>query len=217
MNKSELIKAISHRHVVRKYLKREVGVEIKEQLLKRIKELNHDYHQKIKLVLNQSDGLNLFGRMILGKNANNYLVLAGDDSEKLGYCGADLMLYLQALGLNSWFVGSTFNKAKLEAKDGSVSGIIIFGYGKDDGCLHKMKAFNQVNHAKNYPSWYEKGVKAALKAPTALNKQNFYFDYDKEQVELGVKKSPYAQVEAGILTYFFELVTDKSIAKVRFI
>lgn len=217
MNKSELIKAISYRHVVRKYLKKEVGVKIQEQLLKRIKELNHNYHQNIKLVLNRSDGLNLFGRMVLGKNANNYLVLAGDNPEKLGYCGADLMLYLQTLGLNSWFVGATFNKAKLEAKDGSVSGIIVFGYGKDNGHLHKMKAFNEVNHAQTYPSWYEEGVKAALKAPTALNMQNFYFDYDNGQVELGVKKTPYAQVEAGILTYFFELVTNKSVAKVRFI
>ena len=44
----------------------------------------------------------------------NFIILAGEDSktlsENLGYAGADLMLGFQTWGLNSWWVGQTYNR-----------------------------------------------------------------------------------------------------------
>lgn len=46
----------------------------------------------------------------------------GDDSpeleEKLGYSGADLMLYAQTLGLNTWYVGGMFDRSVEQYVDG---------------------------------------------------------------------------------------------------
>lgn len=47
---------------------------------------------------------------------NNYIALAGEETpdfdEKIGYCSADIMLYAQTLGLNTWWVGGTFNRRR---------------------------------------------------------------------------------------------------------
>lgn len=75
---------------------------------------NEKYGLAIKLMVNNENAFNAFAKLILAKGVKNYLILSGmytpDLDEKLGYCGADLMLYAQTLGLNTWWVGATFNK-----------------------------------------------------------------------------------------------------------
>lgn len=45
-------------------------------------------------------------RLTMAKNVREYFLMAGPDApdldERLGYAGADLMLYVQTLGLNTW-------------------------------------------------------------------------------------------------------------------
>lgn len=43
-----------------------------------------------------------------------------------------------------------------------------------------------------------------LLAPTALNRQPYYFNYNNGHVQLQVKESEYAEIEAGILSWYFE-------------
>ena len=52
------------------------------------------------------------------------------------------------------------------------------GYGETQGAGHKIKTIGQVSNADDStPSWFKKGVEAALLAPTAVNQQKFSFEY----------------------------------------
>lgn len=57
-------------------------------------------------------------KLFFAKGVRNYLILAGPDrpglDEAVGYCGADMMLFAQTLGLNSWWVGGTYSRKGVE-------------------------------------------------------------------------------------------------------
>ena len=65
-------------------------------------------------------------RLVLAKGVRNYIILAGEDredlEERLGYCGADVMLYARTLGLDTWWVGGTFSRKAVRKKAGEVAG-----------------------------------------------------------------------------------------------
>lgn len=91
-------KAIKERHMVRKYKDKAISEDKIALLNAGVTENNKAYGLNITLVTGNSDGLSGFA-----KGVNNYFVLAGkpasDLDERLGYCGADLILYAQTLGL----------------------------------------------------------------------------------------------------------------------
>ena len=74
--------------------------------------------------------------------------------------------------------------------------------------------FQQVSNACDLtPAWFQKGVEAALLAPTAINQQKFSFEY------MGMKKNRhivkankgfsmvgYTHMDLGIAEYNFEVV-----------
>lgn len=96
--------AIKERHMVRQYTDKTIPTDIVESLNARITENNKKYNLHLALVVGNSDGIGSMAKLLLSKTVNNYIVLAGVDApnldEKLGYCGADLILYAQTLGLN---------------------------------------------------------------------------------------------------------------------
>lgn len=105
--------AVQKRHMVRQYLDRAIPAEIAELLRARIAANNKKYNLHLALTVGNSDGISGMAKLLLSKTVNNYIILAGPDTpeldEKLGYCGADLILYAQTLGLNTWWVGGMFN------------------------------------------------------------------------------------------------------------
>ena len=148
----------------------------------------------------------------------NYIVLAGKEcsslDEKIGYCGADLILYAQSLGLNTWWCGGMFNGKNalkhLDDKDVRVNGVIAIGYGKTQGVPHKSKTADQVSHYKGKaPEWFNSGIKALLLAPSALNRQPYIVTGAGNKVIFKVKSGFLSQVDLGIGKYFFELGAGK--------
>ena len=105
--------AIKERHMVRKYTDKPIPAELVEKLNARIAKNNQIHGLSLKLVTGNSDGIGGMAKMLLTKSVHSYIVLAGKDradlDERLGYCGADLCLYAQTLGLNTWWVGGMFN------------------------------------------------------------------------------------------------------------
>lgn len=105
--------AIKQRHMVRQYKDEPIPANLVALLNARIKENNNTYGLSMALVLGNADGLSGMAKLLLAKGVNNYIILAGADisdlDEKLGYCGADIILYAQTLGLNTWWVGGMFN------------------------------------------------------------------------------------------------------------
>ena len=207
------------RHTVRKYLDKPLDMDLIGLLNDRIERNNCVYNLTFKLITNNSDGLSSLARLMSNNSVQNYIILAGKDNsdldKKIGYCGADLILYAQSLGLNTWWCGGMFNGKNalkhLDNKAVRVNGVIAIGYGKTQGVPHKSKTADQVCHYKGKaPEWFKSGIKALLLAPSALNRQPYIVNGEGNKVSLKVKNGTFSQVDLGIGKYFFELGAGKS-------
>lgn len=204
--------AMKKRHVVRRYRDVELDLETVSLLKKRIEDDNEKYQVHVKLETGDSSALNLMGKLT-SRNADNYFIMAGKESadlnERLGYVGADLMLYAQTLGLNTWWIGGTFSKKAIEGKVPSqkVIGIIVVGYGATAGKQHSQKDVEAVSsYEGEVPEWFTAGVNAALLAPTAFGRQNFLISGKGRSVAL---KCDTCGEDFGLVKYHFELGAGK--------
>ena len=84
--------------------------------------------------------------------------------------------------------------------------VIAIGYGLTQGAPHKSKAFGDVAQVEgDVPNWFEKGIEAALLAPTAMNQQKFMFTLKDNQVSVKAGMGFYAKIDLGIVKYHFEV------------
>ena len=210
--------AIKERHMVRQYTDKTIPTDIVESLNARITENNKKYNLHLALVVGNSDGIGSMAKLLLSKTVNNYIVLAGVDApnldEKLGYCGADLILYAQTLGLNTWWVGGMFNGKgalkNLNNKNVRVNGVIAIGYGKTQGVPHRSKTAAEISRYNGKtPQWFVDGVDALHYAPTALNKQPYVVSGDGNKVSISAGNGHFSGIDLGIGKYHFEVGAGK--------
>lgn len=210
--------AIKERHMVRRYTDKAIPTDIVELINARIAENNKKYNLDLALVVGNSDGIGSMAKLLLSKTVNNYIVLAGTDThnldEKLGYCGADLILYAQTLGLNTWWVGGMYNGKgalkNLGNKDVRINGVIAIGYGRTQGVAHKSKTAAEISEYNgNAPQWFVDGVNALLYAPTALNKQPFVVKGNGNKVSISAGNGHFSGIDLGIGKYHFEVGAGK--------
>lgn len=213
-----LEEAMRTRHTVRRYTDRRLPGDVLEGLRDRIRDNNETYGLAMSLVTENTEAFGPALRLFLAKGVRNYLVLAGRDlpglDEKIGYCGADVMLFAQTLGLNSWWVGGTYSRkgvgrnAAPEAE--KILGLIALGYGAAQGVPHKSKKPEDVAAYEGpAPEWFAKGTEALLLAPTALNKQAFTLRGEGRRVSLTCDNGTFSGVDLGIGKYHFELGAGK--------
>lgn len=211
-----LQQAMKERHMVRKYMDKKIPENIVHQLEQIIQENNDTYGLAMELRVNDSSAFHAVIKLILAKGVKNFLVLSGPDTpdldEKLGYCGADFMLHAQMLGLNTWWVGGTFNRGKLnaDANGNKVIGVIAVGYGETQGKPHKSKSYHDVaTYEGNEPEWFQAGTEAALLAPTALDKQSFFITGKENKVKISCDNGIFTGADLGLVKYHFELGAGK--------
>ena len=219
-----LQEAITARHSVRKYIDKEIPADIVTVLQDKIAEYNKVGNLNIQLVLNETRAFT--GMLSYGSfsGVRNYFVMVGkkgaDLDERVGYYGEQLVLLAQTLGLNTCWVGLSYRKvpeAYNVGKDEKLACMIALGYGETQGVSHKIKTIEQVSNASDItPSWFKKGVEAALLAPTAVNQQKFSFKYvgmsnNRHQVRAkkGFSMIGYTQIDLGIAKYHFEIGAGK--------
>ena len=220
-----ILEAIKARHSVRAYKDQPLSEEIVKVLEDEIVKLNKEGQLHIQLICNEPKAfqgtLAKYGKF---RNANNYLVMAGqraeDLDERIGYYGEHLVLLAQTLGLNTCWVGLSYSKVPgtyvLEEGE-KITCYIALGYGETQGVGHKIKTVEQVSNASDAtPSWFRKGVEVALLAPTAVNQQKFSFEYvgmsnNRHQVRAkkGFSMIGYTQMDLGIAKYHFEIGAGK--------
>ena len=98
--------AMRQRHMVRRYTDQPLPAEIVNELNKYIEKMNQLYDLVVELKTQDSSAFPAVIKLVLAKGVKNFFIMAGKDTpdldERLGYCGAGLMLYAQALGLNTW-------------------------------------------------------------------------------------------------------------------
>ncbi len=212
-----LKEAVYERHTVRKYTAKPIAADKVELLKNCIKENNEKYGLNIELVTNNGDGIPGLAKLFFAKGVNNYFVLAGKDSadldEKLGYCSSVLMLYAQTLGLNTWWIGTTYSKkgaAKNVSSDVKINGIIAVGHGQDSGVQHKMKTAQDVSsYEGDVPDWFNAGVDALLHDPTALNKMMYTVKGSGNKVSITCNNGSFSGIDLGIGKNHFEVGAGK--------
>ena len=219
-----LQEAIEARHSVRKYIDKEIPADVIAVLQDRIAEYNKVGNLNIQFVLNETKAFT--GMLSYGKfsGVKNYLVMVGKKSkdldERIGYYGEHLVLLAQTHGLNSCWVGLSYRKvpeAYNVGKDEKLACMISLGYGETQGVGHKIKSIEEVSNASDItPTWFRKGVEAALLAPTAVNQQKFSFEHvgvknGKHQVRAkkGFSMIGYTQMDLGIAKCHFEIGAGK--------
>ncbi|MCD8118403.1 MAG: nitroreductase [Lachnospiraceae bacterium] len=210
-----LKEAMSARHTVRKYKSTPLPADVVRQLNERIDMQNREHGLSIQLVTDNTDALPGIISRTMTKGVRNYMILAGQDApetdEKLGYSSADLMLYAQTLGLNTWWVGGMYShkgaRRNLNAPDSKkIIGVVVVGYGEEQGVAHKSKNPEAVSlYAGDPPAWFKSGVAAALLAPTAMNKQAFTIKGQDHSVTMTYEKGSFSGADLGICKYHFEL------------
>ena len=216
-----LQEAIEARHSVRAYKDQPLNEDIVKVLEDEIVRLNDEGQLHIQLILNEPKAFQgtmaKYGKF---RNANNYIVMAGkkadDLDERVGYYGEHLVLLAQTLGLNTCWVGLSYSKVPgtYELDEGEkIACYIAIGYGETQGVGHKIKTVEQVSRSvvsssKNTsditPSWFKKGVEAALLEYVGM-------DNNRHQVRAkkGFSMIGYTKMDLGIAKYHFEIGAGK--------
>ncbi|MGI6217981.1 MAG: nitroreductase family protein [Coriobacteriales bacterium] len=216
MDRQELLEAVPSRHSVRSFIERPIDEEIVGKIQAEVDRCNAEGGLDIRFIVNDSELFDSFlARRGKFKNVRNGIVMAGKDTpdleEKVGYYGEQLVLLAQTLGLNTCWVGLTYNKkhassAASVGADEKMVLIIAIGRGTTSGVSHDVKKVEEVcDPDPDMPDWYRKGIECALLAPTAVNQQKFKFSRNGNVVSCSPGSGFFTKVDMGIVKFHFEL------------
>ena len=212
----EIIELMKERHSVRQYTDKKIEKEKREVLNALIAKINQKAGLHIQIIYDEPKCFNSmmahYGKF---DGVNNYIALVREKSksdESLGYYGEQIVLKAQELGLNTCWVAMTHGKSKAQIDKGEkLVCLISLGYGKTAGAAHKSKKLSEVcNYKKDMPEWFLSGMEVALLAPTAMNRQKFYFELlPDNSIKITCGKGLYTKLDLGIVKYHFEVVSGK--------
>lgn len=214
----EIIELMKERHSVRQYTDKKIEKEKREVLNALIAKINQKAGLHIQIIYDEPKCFNSmmahYGKF---DGVNNYIALVREKSkpdEALAYYGEQIVLKAQELGLNTCWVAMTHGKSKAQIDKGEkLVCLISLGYGKTAGAAHKSKKLSEVcNYKKDMPEWFLSGMEAALLAPTAMNRQKFYFELlPDNSIKITCGRGLYTKLDLGIVKYHFEVVSGKRI------
>lgn len=214
----EIIELMKERHSVRQYTDKKIEKEKREVLNALIAKINQKAGLHIQIIYDEPKCFNSmmahYGKF---DGVNNYIALVREKSkpdEALGYYGEQIVLKALELGLNTCWVAMTHGKSKAQIDKGEkLVCLISLGYGKTAGAAHKSKKLSEVcNYKKDMPEWFLSGMEATLLAPTAMNRQKFYFELlPDNSIKITCGKGLYTKLDLGIVKYHFEVVSGKRI------
>ena len=221
----DLRSAIMERTSRRKYEEIPVDDATIEQLEAAIWECNRSADLNIKLKIGEGEPFTTGKSYGMFSGVQNYfaMICKKDDpvgDEKIGYYGESLVLLLTRLGLGSCWVGGTYDKDACQvevADDEEFRCAIVFGHVKPKESMkeraikkplkRKSKEIKDMLTAyEDVPNWVVDGVRYAVKAPSAQNRQPVRFLCDGETVSAKVKEEHnYDMVDLGIAKLHFEI------------
>lgn len=212
----DIHEAIKSRHSVRNFTDRKIDSQVADSLREAIDICNEESGLNFQLCLNEPKAFGSwlfhYGRF---NNCRNYLALVGPKGidERYGYYGEKVVLKAQQLGLNSCWVGLTYNKFRVPClinEGESIRLVIALGYGVTQGKPRKSKDIRGLCDVEgDLPSWFRKGMEAAQLAPTAINQQKFIISLKGNTVIAKALPVIYSKVDLGIVKYHFEIGAGK--------
>jgi len=220
-----LLEVIRNRHSVRRYKDVPLSADVIETLQQKISEVNAEGGLHIQLVTDEPKAFKSLLCYGTFSGVSNYFVVAGkkaeDLDERAGYYGEQLVLLAQQLGLNTCWAGLTYQKVAGTYALGEGEKIVCYialGYGETQGTERKHKSIREISNASDLtPKWFNKGVEAALLAPTAVNQQKFFIEYvgikegnrHKVIARANFSMVGYTQLDLGIVKLHFEIGAGK--------
>lgn len=213
----EALELMKQRHSVRQYKPRAIEPEKRAALNDLCSELNQKAELSIQIVYDEPNCFDSF-MAHYGKfsGVHNYIALIGKKSpeleETLGRCGEQLVLKAQELGLNTCWVAMTHGKSRAVVGPGEKQVCLIsLGYGETQGVAHRSKPMQALCRCTEpMPEWFEKGMTAAMLAPTAMNQQKFRFELRADgTVKAACGSGFYTKLDLGIVKYHFEAASGK--------
>ena len=213
----DILEIIEQRHSVRKYTAQKIEPEKVEQLQAEIDAINRESGLFFALVTENEDVFKAnqpsYGSF---SGCRNFFLLFGGkkEAEQVGFFGERLVLFAQSLGLNTCWCALTFEKKAIPvaAPEGMKLFIVVaLGYGETQGVPHKNKPMEKLAAVTDRsPSWFKRGVEAAMLAPTAVNQQRFRLEQVGERgVRAKALLGPCYKIDIGIVKYHFELGAGK--------
>lgn len=220
MDGEKILEVMRERHSVRQYTEAVIPQDIRERLSEEVGKLNEESGLSMQLFFDEPEcferGMARYGQF---GGVRNYLALVGkkgpDLEEKCGYYGELVVILAQSLGLNSCWVGLTHGKSHAVVEPGQKQVIVVaLGYGKTQGGAHKSKPESElcsVTGPTPVPEWFERGMEAAMLAPTAMNQQKFIICWDGLHLTARVKGAGFfTKTDLGIVKCDFELASGHS-------
>lgn len=211
----------------RTYRDEKIEKETVEQLNDFVNECNKESGLHIRLIENGADAFSSFSSSYgMFRGVKSYFAMAGDKNlphfkELIGYYGQAIVLECVSKYLGTCWVSGSFSKENAGKQAGLSDGeelacVIPFGYVSEEKTFrekavsliggHKKPFDEFIRAADDTPDWVTAGVDAAMKAPSAMNKQPVRFSYRDGQVR-GMVKDPasYQGIDLGIARLHFEL------------
>ena len=149
------------RHSVRQYKDQAIEPEKRAELERLTEALNRQYGLHMQIIYDDpacfKSIMAHYGKF---EGVKNYIALVGPKSpsleETLGYCGQQLVLKAQELGLNTCWVALTYGKSAASVLENEKEICVIsLGYGKTQGVPHKNKPIEKLcNYSENLPDWF---------------------------------------------------------------
>lgn len=216
----EILEIMEKRHSVRQYKDMPIEADKREVLDELCARLNAEAGLNMQIIYDEPKCFDSF-MAHYGKfeNVANYIALVGKKSpeldEKSGYCGEQLVLKAQELGLHTCWVALTHGKTKaVIGKGEKLVCLISLGYGRNRGVKHKNKELSAVcNFSNDMSDELKLGMQAALLAPTAMNQQKFYFEKQSDgSIKAKCGSGFYTKLDLGIVKYHFEAASGIKLA-----
>jgi nitroreductase len=221
----ELMQAIEMRCSRRTYIDKPIDNEKVSKIEKLIEDVNKEGNLNLQLILNDGKAFQGIRKSYgLFTGVQNYIALVAKDDgffrEKIGYYGERVVLEATRLGLGTCWVGGSFDKksCNCSVEEGEILlAVIAIGNISVEHTL-KEKIILKAVHGKSkgvtemyesdevVPSWFKDGMKAAQKAPSAMNKQPAKFYYKNSIVTASVEGGKdYQEIDLGIAKLHFEI------------
>ncbi len=226
MNISE---AISQRRSRRTFLNKVLDEADMAWLKTRVTELNHVSNLRMELL---NDGSDAFGKLSKSygffKGVRTVLAMKAplsdsNRAEKVGYFGEQIVLEATVRGISSCWVGGTYNQSSsifnVQA-DEELIVVIPFGYSENENSF-KENLIHKLSHRKTkpleafyttdagLPDWFQNGLMAVQKAPSAMNRQPVQFHFLDGKTTAYIAGEIENLVDLGIAKLHFELGSNK--------
>ncbi len=207
----EIMKLMEERHSVRQYTDQKIEEEKRKILTDLCEKINAENDMHMQVIYDEPTCFTgMMARYGKFSGVTDYIAVVGpkgaDLDEKAGYCGEQLVLKAQELGLNTCWVALTHGKSKAKVEKGEKQAILLsLGYGVNQGSAHQSKDISKLAKVNgDAPQWYLDGIKAAMLAPTAMNQQKFTIEQAGEQAKITAAAGMYTKLDLGIVKYHFE-------------